>query len=104
ARTIEDVPMGFARGFGKGGRNGKKRAARFRQGAVERGKPQVVADGEADPSPWQIGRHRYFAGTVAARLAIAFALADVHVEHMNLVVAGDDVALAIDQKRAVRCP
>ena len=69
--------------------------------AVKRGEAQIVADGQAEPAPWQVGGDADFAGTVVARLAIALAAAEIDVEHVDLVVARDDLALAVDQERAV---
>ena len=70
--------------------------------AIERGEAQVVADGEAEPAPRQVGEDREIARPVAARLAIALAAFEIDVEHVDLVVARDDVALAVDQEGAVR--
>ena len=101
ARAIEDMPVGFPGRPGEGRGNGEKRATRFRQRTIERGKTQIIADRKPDPAPRQIGRHGDFTRTVAARFAVAFALTDIYVEHMNLIVAGDDLACGVDQKRTV---
>ena len=45
--------------------------------------------------------HRELARPVAARLAIALAAFEIDVEHVDLVVARDDLAAAVDQERAV---
>ena len=46
--------------------------------------------------------HRDLAGPVVAQLAIALAVGEIDVEHVDLVVARDDLALRIDQEGAVR--
>ena len=84
---------------GEGGRDGEKRAAGLGQRPVERREAQIVADGQAEPAPRQVGGDADFAGTVAARLAIALAAGEIDVEHVDLVVARDDLALAVDQER-----
>ena len=68
--------------------------AGFGQRAVERREAQVVADREAEPAPRQVGTHRELARPVAARLAIALAVGEIDVEHVDLVVARDDLAAA----------
>src|SRR5690606_17755250 len=40
-------------------------------------------------------------GPVGARFAIALAIVEIDIEHVYLVVAGDDVALRIEQDRPV---
>ena len=65
--------MGLAGLSGEGGRDGEKRAAGLGERAVKRGEAQIVADGQAEPPPRQVGGDADFAGTVVARLAIALA-------------------------------
>ena len=93
AGAIEHVPMRLAGLPGEGGRNGQERAAGLRQRPVERGKAQVVADGEPEPAPRQVGDHGDLARPVVAQFAIALAVGEIDVEHVDLVVAGDDLAL-----------
>ena len=93
--------MRFAGLSGEGRRNGEKRAAGLGERAVKRGEAQIVADGQAEPPPGQVGGDADLARTVVARLAIALAAGEIHVEHVDLVVARDDLALAVDQERAV---
>ena len=77
------------------------RRAGLGQRAIERREAQVVADRQAEPAPRQIGKHRQFARPVVARLAIALAAGEIDVEHVDLVVARDDLAVRVDQERAV---
>src|SRR5262249_29961555 len=70
--------------------------------AIKRGEAQIVADRQSEPPPRQVGRHADFTRPVVARLAITLAAAEFDVEHVNLVIARDDVALAVDQERTVR--
>jgi hypothetical protein len=51
---------------GEGGRDGEKRTAGLRERAVKRGEAQIVADGQAEPPPWQVGSDTDFAGTVVS--------------------------------------
>src|SRR5881397_2710493 len=66
--------------------------------------PHIVADGHAKPAPRRLGDDGAAAGAVGIALAIAFATRQIDVEHMNLVVAGDDAALRVDQEGAVGEP
>ena len=93
--------MGLAGLLGEGRRNREKRAAGLRQRAVERGKAQVIADGDAEPAPWQISHHGVFARRIAAQLPVAFPIGQIDVEHVDFIVAGRDLAVRIDQEAAV---
>jgi hypothetical protein len=42
-------------------------------------------------------QHRNLARSVAPRLAVTFAIGQVDVEHMDLVVARDDLAMRVDR-------
>src|SRR5204863_8611606 len=86
----------------EGRRDRQERRAGFGERAIERRKAQVVADRKPEPPPWQVVYHRKLARPVAARLAIAFATFEVDVEHVDLVVARDDLAAPVDQEGAVR--
>ena len=101
AGAHQHVPMRLAGRLGEGGGNGQHGGAGLGQCAVEGGKTQVVADRQSQHAPRQIADHGLFAGAIAARLAIALAIAEVDVEHMDLVVARGDVALRRDEKPAV---
>ncbi len=93
--------MRFAGLFGEGRRNGQKRRAGFGERPIERRETQIVAHREAETPPWQIADHGEIAGAVIVGFAIALAAGEVDVEHMDLVVARRDFALAIDQEGAV---
>src|SRR5690242_4216154 len=69
----ESMPVGFASLFREGRRNCQHGCARFGERAIKCGKAQVIANGQAEPAPWQVGQHRQFARTVIARLAVALA-------------------------------
>ena len=71
------------------------------QRAIQRGKAHVVADRQPDPAPRQVGDHGGFARLVIGGLAIALAAGQIDVEHVDLVVAGEHVAVGPDQERAV---
>ena len=101
ARADEHMPMRLAGLSGEGRRNRQERAAGLGERAVERREAQVVADGQAEPAPRQVGGDGDLARPVVARLAIALAVGEIDVEHVDLVVARDDLALAVDQERAV---
>src|SRR5205814_6901575 len=60
----------------------------------------IVADCESEPTPGQIRRDADLALAVVARFAIALAVAELHVEHVDLVITGEDVTLAVDKKRS----
>src|SRR5262245_4070108 len=80
ARTDQDVPVGLAGLLGKRRRDRNEGGPGLRERAIERGEAQVVADRQAQPAPWQIGRHRALTGLEAVRFAIALAAGEVDVE------------------------
>src|SRR5262245_37051137 len=92
------VPVRFTGLFRERGWDRQHGCAAFGQCSVERGKAQVVAYRKAKAAPRQIRQHRQLAGTIVARLAVAFAPGKIDVEHVDLVVARRDVALWINQK------
>src|SRR5262249_30496380 len=102
AGAIKHVPMCFAGLLGEGRGDGEKRTSGLGERAIKRGEAQIVADRESESSPRQVGRHADFTRPIVARLAITLAAAEFDVEHVNLVIARDDVALAVDQERTVR--
>ena len=55
ARAHQHMPVRFAGLPGEGGRDRQEGGAGFRQRAIERRKAQVVADGQAEPAPRQVG-------------------------------------------------
>src|SRR5512139_4072097 len=95
AASDENMPMGFAGLFCKGRWNCQHGCASFGECAVKRRKAQVIANGQTEAAPRQVGQHRELARTVIARLAIALAARQVDVEHVNLVIARENVALRI---------
>src|SRR5579862_2916761 len=87
---------------GESRRYGEERGARLGQRAIKRWKAQIVTDGQTEPAPRQVGDHGKIAGAIIAGFAVALAAGKIDVEHMDLVVAGGDVALAVDQEGTVR--
>src|SRR5262245_29266614 len=104
AATDKDVPMRFAGLLGECRGNCQHRSASFGQGTIERGKPQVVTYRKAKSAPQQVRKHSLSPGAVVARLAIAFAVRKIDVEHMNLVITRRNIALRIDKERPIGRP
>src|SRR5215469_3439045 len=104
AGAIKHMPMRFAGLLGEGRGDGEKRTSGFGERAIKRGEAQIVADRESEPSPRQVGGHADFTRSIIARLAVTLATVEFDVEHVDLVVARDDVALGIDEEGAVRRP
>ena len=100
-RPLQDMPMGLAGDLGEGRRRGDHAGAGLGQGAVERREANVIADGHAQRPPWGGRQHRLGAGFIGVRFPIGGAIADLHVEHVDLGIARDNSAVRSDQKAAV---
>src|ERR1700728_5166819 len=95
------MPMRLAGAYREGGWHGEERRAAFGERAVQRRKAHVVADREADAAPGQVRDHGGFARLVIGGFAIALATRQIDIEHMDLVIACENVAIRSDQERAV---
>src|SRR5215475_6510552 len=95
AATDKDVPMRFTGLFGECRGDRQHRSASFGQGTIKRGKPQVVTYRKAKSAPRQVREDSLFAGAVVARLAITFAVREIDVEHVNLVITRRNIALRV---------
>src|SRR5215475_11114473 len=98
AGAYEHVPVRLARLFGKRRWNSQHRGAGFGQGSIEGRETQIVTDRQSQPAPRQIRQHRQFTRPVIVRFAIAFTAREVDIEHVNLVVARDDLTFRVDQE------
>ena len=111
AMTNEPVSMARARsstsqcaspvGRGEGGRRGDHRRSGQGQGAMQGREAHVVADGQAELAERRVHDHGRFAGRVGRRLPRRFTGRKIHVEHVQLVVGGDDRAGRIDDDLAI---
>src|ERR1044071_3382069 len=95
AAANEHMPMRFAGLLRKCRRDRQHGCAGFGERAVECRETQVITNGQAESAPRQVGQDRQLTRPVIARLAIALTAREVHVEHMDLVVPREDVALRI---------
>src|ERR1051326_903315 len=98
------MPMRFAGRHRKDRRNGEEIRAGLRQCAVEMREAHIVADRHAEPTPRRLRDERPAAGPGVVALWIALATRQIDVEHVDLVVAGDEAALRVDQEWAVGEP
>ena len=87
--------------IGKRGRHGQDTGAFVRERAVEVRKADVVTNRHADGQAFQIGDHGFGARMIAVALTVGLGLRDLDVEHVDLVVAGEDRPIASDQERPV---
>jgi hypothetical protein len=79
----------------------RERSTGFRQCTVQRREAQVVADRNAEAAPWQVMHDGELARPEIVRFAVALAVGEIDVEHVDLVVARDNLAARIDQEGAV---
>src|SRR6266480_6129411 len=98
------MPMRLAGWHRKYRRNGQEIGAGLRKRAVEMREAHIVADRHPEPAPRGLGDDGPAARTIGVALAVALAARQIDVEHVDLVVAGDDRALGIDQEGPVGEP
>src|SRR5215470_17947958 len=96
------MPMRAAGRHGENRRDAQKISAGLCERAIEMRKADIIADAYAEPAPWRLRDDGAVAGPVGVALAIALATRQIDVEHVDLVVARDDRARRIDEKRPVR--
>ena len=65
---------------------------------MEMRETDIIADCEADLSSGRLCEHGSFTGAIGAALAVILAIADFHIEHVDLVIAGNDAALRANEK------
>ena len=97
----QHLPVGLAGRPGEGRRHGEHRGTGVGQVAIELRETQIVAHGHAQLAPWCLGHHSRRAGLVGRGFAVGFAVFQIDVEHMDLVVMRPDRAGVIDQKGPV---
>src|SRR5262245_57060011 len=91
-RPQQRVPVRHPSRTAEGGRDGDDLGARARQGAIEVREAQIIADGETELAPRQVGENGLLARPIVAALTVALAATQIDIEHMNLVVAGCDLS------------
>ena len=101
ARPLQHMPVRLAGLAGEGGGRSQRRGARMRLRAIEVREADVVADRDAELQPRQIDDDRAIARMIDGGFAPALAVRQIDVEEMDLVVAGEDLAVAAEEKRAV---
>src|SRR5712691_3619283 len=104
AGAQQHMPVRPAGRYREHRRYGEEIGSGLRQRAIEVREAHIVADTHAEPAPRRLGDDRPAPGTIGVALAIALAAWQVDVEHVDLVVARDDLARAIDEERAVGEP
>ena len=104
AGAQQDFPMGLAGRSGEGGGNRDHRRPRLGQLAMQMGKADVVADGQAQPAPGRVGDHRPVARPHRGAFAVSLAVRQIDVEDMQLVIARRDRARRVDQQRPIGRP
>ena len=67
-------------------------------------KPDVIADGHPDLGEIGLRHHGAVTGAIAIGFAPCFRLADLHIKHVDFVIAGDNPAIRPDQKGPVGKP
>src|SRR3569623_611627 len=99
ARPHQDFPVRHAGDGGEGRRHHQDLHALAEHGAEQFGEAQVVTDGKTEFAEWGIEHHDGIARLDGLRLRIILAgLADVHVEHVHLVVPHHPPAAIVHQQ------
>jgi len=97
----QHIPMGGAGDRGEGRGRGNQFSPRRAQLAVQLREAQVVTHRQAQAADRRIRHHNVAPESIVIGFTIATArVRHVDIEQMQLVVAGDDLAMLIDQQRA----
>ena len=94
-------PMRSTRRVIKRGGHGQYGRTGLCQGAIQRGKAQIIADAHPDPAERRVRHHRPCPRPIAGRFTILLGCRDIDVEHVDLVIAGTNAAVWRDQKGPV---
>ena len=78
-------------------RDGENFCAAMGQGPVKRREAEVVAHRQPYRRPGRLGEDGLVAGAISGRFAVGFAAGQIDVEHVDLVIAGDDGAVFIEE-------
>ena len=103
-RTQQYVPVRLPCLPGKRRRYADEIRARLRQVRIQRRKTNIVTNREAQSAPRQIDANCAIARLVGIGFAIGFALSQIDIEHMDLVVTSGDRATGIEEKAAIGDP
>ena len=90
--------------MGERGRHDEDLRPGLREGAIELGEAKVVADGHAEAAPGRVHHDGIPAGRDDRGLAVTLGGRKVHVEQVNLVVAGPDLSPIVDYEAAIDEP
>ena len=97
----QNFPMRLAGDPGKGRRHRNQFGPLRPQRTEQRGEAQIVAYGHTQTPDRRIHYRQVLPVLVGIRLAVvAVRIVDVHIEHVQLVVAGADLALFVEQQAA----
>ena len=93
----KDVPVGLAGDAGEGRGHRQEPGPRLGEDAVKGGETQIVANRHAEHPPRGRGDDGASTRLEDRRFAVGFAARQIDVEHMDLVVPGDDGAARIEE-------
>ena len=91
------VPVGFAGDAGEGRGHRQEPGPRLGERTVKGGETQIIANRHAEHPPRGRGHDGASARLEDRRFAVRFAARKIDVEHMDLVVPGDDGAVGIEE-------
>ena len=95
------MPVRLAGLAGEGRRQGQHLCAGKRLCSEELRKAQIVTDRKTKPCIAEIGNNRLASRLIGRGFAPALALVEIDIEHMDLVVGGDQRTIRPEQKGAV---
>ena len=97
-RTKQNMPMRLAAVEGEGRRNGQHFRTVLSKAAIEMREAQIVTDRQPHIHAAALGAHHFIARREIAGLTIALSIANIGVEHMNLVVMRPNFAVGTDKQ------
>ncbi len=97
----QHFPVRLTRLAGKGRRRGQDLRAGNRFRTKQLGEADIIADAEAELAKGQVGHHGLVTGTVDRAFPPAFAIVEIDVEHVDLVIGADLAAVGSEQEGTI---
>src|SRR5260370_19215330 len=95
------MPVRPTRGLGESRWYRENGRPYLREGPIELRKPHVIADGQAEFGPRQVGHDGFAAACNRVRFPVSFSRGQIDIEEMDLAVARSNPTAWVKKKRPI---